>query len=81
LEAILISGVGALTGIAIAIAVPIVVRTLAQYLPVPGGLSIAISWLSVVSAFLVSCGTGVLFGYLPAKTAAQLHPVESLRYE
>jgi putative ABC transport system permease protein len=81
LEAILISGVGALTGIAIAIAVPIVVRTLAQYLPVPGGLSISISWLSVVSAFLVSCGTGVLFGYLPAKTAAQLHPVESLRYE
>jgi ABC-type antimicrobial peptide transport system permease subunit len=81
LEAILISGAGALAGIAIAIAVPIVIRTLAKYLPVPGGLSISISWLSVISAFGVSCGTGVLFGYLPAKTAAQLHPVESLRYE
>jgi putative ABC transport system permease protein len=81
LEAILISGAGALAGIAIAIAVPIVVRTIVQYLPVPGGLSISISWLSVLSAFIVSCGTGVLFGYLPAKTAAQLHPVESLRYE
>jgi putative ABC transport system permease protein len=81
LEAILISGAGALAGIAIAIAVPIVVRAVVQYLPVPGGLNISISWLSVISAFIVSCGTGVLFGYLPAKTAAQLHPVESLRYE
>ncbi len=81
LEAILISGAGALAGIAIAIAVPILVRVVVQYLPVPGGLSISISWLSVILAFIVSCGTGVLFGYLPAKTAAQLHPVESLRYE
>jgi putative ABC transport system permease protein len=81
LEAILISGAGALAGIAIAIAIPIVARTIVQYVPVPGGLSISISWLSVISAFIVSCGTGVLFGYLPAKTAAQLHPVESLRYE
>jgi putative ABC transport system permease protein len=81
LEAILISGAGALAGIAIAIAVPIVARTVVQYLPVPGGLSISISWLSVISAFIVSCGTGILFGYLPAKTAARLHPVDSLRYE
>jgi len=81
LEAILISGAGALAGIAIAVAIPVLIETLVGFLPVPGGVSIPISWLSVVSAFVVSCGTGVLFGYLPAKTAAQLHPVESLRYE
>jgi len=81
LEAILISGAGALAGIAIAVAIPVLIETLVGFLPVPGGVSIPISWVSVFSAFIVSCGTGVLFGYLPAKTAAQLHPVESLRYE
>jgi putative ABC transport system permease protein len=81
LEAILISGMGALIGIALAVAIPFVVEILAQFLPIPGGLSLSISWLSVALAFIVSCATGVLFGYLPAKTAARLQPVESLRYE
>ena len=54
---------------------------LVQFLPVPGGIVIPISWLSVAAAFIVSCATGVLFGYLPAKKAASLQPVESLRYE
>jgi putative ABC transport system permease protein len=81
LEAVLISGVGALIGIAIAVTIPIVVETLVRFLPVPGGLTIPISWLSVLLAFVVSCATGVFFGYLPAKTAARLQPVESLRYE
>jgi putative ABC transport system permease protein len=81
LEAILISGIGALVGIALAVAIPFFVEILAQFLPIPGGISIPISWLSVAAAFIVSCATGVLFGYLPAKTAARLQPVESLRYE
>jgi ABC-type antimicrobial peptide transport system permease subunit len=84
LEAVLISGVGALIGITIAIAIPFVIEALLRFLPVPGGpdgMILPVSWLSVVMAFVVSCATGVLFGYLPAKTAAQLQPVESLRYE
>jgi putative ABC transport system permease protein len=40
-----------------------------------------VSWLSVLLAFIVSCSTGLLFGYLPASRAANLHPTESLRYE
>jgi putative ABC transport system permease protein len=80
-EAILISGVGALIGIGIAVAIPLVTETILRFLPVPGGLTIPISWLSVAFAFIVSCSTGVLFGYLPARAAAQLLPVESLRYE
>jgi putative ABC transport system permease protein len=84
LEAILISGLGAMIGIAIALVIPFVLELLLRFLPVPGapaGLTFPISWLSVVLAFVVSCATGVLFGYLPAKTAAQLQPVESLHYE
>ncbi|HVB56025.1 MAG TPA: ABC transporter permease [Candidatus Acidoferrales bacterium] len=81
IEAILISGIGALIGIGLAVAIPFVIETLIRFLPVPGGITIPISWLSVVLAFVVSCATGVLFGYLPAKKAASLQPVESLRYE
>ena len=67
----MISGVGALIGIAIAVAIPFVIEALVQFLPVPGGIAIPISWLSVLAAFIVSCATGVLFGYLPAKKAAE----------
>ena len=81
LEAALISGIGAVIGIVIAVALPISTEILLQYLPVPGGITIPISWLSVFLAFAVSCATGVIFGYLPAQKAARLQPVESLHYE
>ncbi len=80
-EAILISGAGAIVGIMLAVAIPFSVFIFARFLPLPEGLSIPVSWVSVVLAFVVSCATGVLFGYLPARTAAQLQPVESLRFE
>ena len=81
IEAALISGTGAVIGIAIAVLIPFAIETLIQVLQVPGGINIPISWLSVLAAFVVSCATGMLFGYLPAKKAASLQPVESLRYE
>ena len=77
----MISGTGALTGIAIAVAIPFCAETLIRFFPIPQEIHIPISWVSVVIAFLVSCSTGVIFGYLPANKAAQLHPTESLRYE
>jgi putative ABC transport system permease protein len=80
-EAILISGVGAIIGIVLAVVIPLSVYILGRFLPLPEGLSIPISWLSVVLAFVISCGIGVLFGYLPARTAARLEPVDSLRFE
>ncbi len=76
LEAFLISGAGAIIGIAIAVSIPILVQPF-----LPGNLRVPISWISVVVAFAVTCFAGVLFGYLPASRAAQLPPVESLRYE
>jgi ABC-type antimicrobial peptide transport system permease subunit len=65
----------------IAAAIPFLIQILTRSLPVPQGVAILISWLSVLLAFVVSCATGVLFECLPAKTAARLQPVESLRYE
>ena len=76
LEAFVISGIGAILGILIAIAIPIVIRPF-----LPDGMTIPISGVSVVAAFVVSCATGIIFGYLPASRAAKLQPTEALRYE
>ena len=81
MEAVIISGTGALTGIAIAVAIPFFAEALLRFFPIPTEIHIPVSWVSVVIAFVVSCSTGLLFGYLPASKAAQLHPTESLRYE
>jgi putative ABC transport system permease protein len=77
IESFVISGGGAVIGILIGIAIPVVI----QLLFLPGNLRVPVSSLSVVIAFAVSCSTGLFFGYLPASQAASLQPVESLRYE
>ena len=81
MEAFLISGTGALIGIVIGVAIPAILNFVISLFPVAVGVHIPVSWASVVLAFLVSCSTGLLFGYLPANRAAKLHPTESLRYE
>lgn len=81
MEAFLISATGALVGILIAIAIPSAINLILRAIPEAVGIRVPVSWISVVLAFVVSCSTGVLFGYLPANRAARLHPTESLRYE
>jgi putative ABC transport system permease protein len=76
MEAILISGIGSLLGVVIALTIPVIVRPM-----LPGNLRVPVPWMSVVVAFVVACSTGLLFGYLPANKAARLQPTESLRYE
>jgi putative ABC transport system permease protein len=46
-----------------------------------GGITTQISWSSVLLAFGVSAGIGLVFGYYPARRAAKLNPIEALRYE
>jgi putative ABC transport system permease protein len=75
-EALLISGVGAILGILIGVAIPVAVQSF-----LPGDVRVPVSALSVLLAFVVSCGTGMFFGWLPANQAAKLQPVDSLRYE
>jgi putative ABC transport system permease protein len=81
MEALMISGAGSLAGIGIAVAIPLFINFLLTFFPVPADVAIPVSWISVAPAFIVSCSTGLLFGYLPANRAAKLHPTESLRYE
>ncbi|MDR3746811.1 MAG: ABC transporter permease [Acidobacteriota bacterium] len=73
-EAILISLAGGIVGIFIGLALPFSVRFVTDY-------RIPISGWSVIIAVLVSTLVGILFGTAPAARAAQLDPVDSLRYE
>ncbi|MBN8731777.1 MAG: ABC transporter permease [Acidobacteria bacterium] len=75
LEAVLISVGGGFLGILLGVAMPLSVRFFA------GGLDIPISGISIAVAFAVSFLVGIVFGLLPASRAAQLNPVEALRYE
>ena len=76
IEAFLISGGGAVIGILIGLAIPVMAQIF-----LPGNLRVPVSGTSVVLAFVVSCSTGLFFGYLPADQAARMEPIESLRYE
>lgn len=46
-----------------------------------GILQTSVSLSSILLAFGVSAGIGIVFGYYPARRAAQLNPIDALRYE
>jgi putative ABC transport system permease protein len=73
-EAIIISLAGGLVGCFVGLAVPLSIRLFSDY-PLP------ISLWSVVIALAAATAVGVVFGTVPATRAAQMDPVESLKYE
>jgi putative ABC transport system permease protein len=74
LEAILISLSGGLVGSAIGLAIPLSIHFFTDY-------ALPISPWSVVIALSSAIAVGVIFGTVPATRAAQLDPVEALKYE
>jgi len=73
-EAIIISLVGGVAGTMVGLALPLSVRFFTDY-------RLPVSPWSVVIALSAAIGVGVVFGTVPATRAAQLDPVESLKYE
>jgi putative ABC transport system permease protein len=73
-EAIIISLTGGLAGTIVGLSLPISVRLFTDY-------SIPISPWSVVIALASATLVGVIFGTVPATRAAQMDPVEALKYE
>jgi putative ABC transport system permease protein len=74
-EAMTLTGVGGLLGIAIAILLTMLIGALVPALP-----SSVPTW-ALITAFTVSVSVGLFFGVWPAVKASRLDPVEALRYE
>ncbi|MBK9160175.1 MAG: ABC transporter permease [Nitrosomonadales bacterium] len=74
LEAIIISVVGCFIGLLLGVAGALLVERLA-------GMLVIVSFMSVVVAFGVAATVGIFFGFYPARKAAQLDPIEALRYQ
>ena len=73
-EAIALSVIGGLAGIALGAAASGIVGQMLKW-------STTISPASVALSFAVAASVGVFFGYYPARQASRLDPIESLRHE
>ncbi len=73
-EAATISGVGGILGILFGAIVSYVAGKLLNITILPSLFAIAL-------AFSVSVAIGIIFGFLPAKNAANLNPIDALRFE
>ena len=80
-EAATTSALGGLLGIALGYLFSALANRVLPLLVSDMELTVAPSMTSVLVAFGISVGIGVLFGYLPAKRAARLNPIEALRYD
>jgi len=73
-EAVTLSVLGGVIGIAVGLTASVLISHFAQW-------STEVSPLSILMAFVFSGLVGVFFGYYPARKASFLNPIEALRYE
>jgi putative ABC transport system permease protein len=73
-EAVTLSLLGGIAGIALGSLASALISHFAQW-------STDVGYMSIVLAFMFSALVGVFFGYYPARKAAYLNPIEALRYE
>jgi len=73
-ESVLISITGGIIGVFMGIVISRLIMQLTDILTI-------VTLSSILISFIVSAGIGIIFGYMPAKKAAQKDPVTSLRYE
>ena len=74
IESVLISFIGGGLGILLGV---IISQTVSKI----GGWDTIVSTQSIILAFGFSVGIGIFFGFYPARKAANLNPIDALRYE
>jgi putative ABC transport system permease protein len=74
IEAATTSAVGGIIGILFGVVASFPIGTLLS-------VKAAISVNSIIIAFCVSAGIGIIFGFIPARKAAMMNPIDALRFE
>jgi putative ABC transport system permease protein len=73
-EAVTLSVIGGLVGIAIGLVTSVTIATVAEW-------SVELAPEAIVVAFAFSAAVGIFFGFYPARKASRLNPIEALRWE
>ena len=81
IEAAATSALGGVLGILLGYGLSAAATTIIANVMPDTPITVSPSLAAVVLAFGVSTGIGIVFGYLPAKKAAVLNPIDALRYE
>ena len=78
-ESLMLTGIGGLIGIVIGALISGLVALVAIYLGYTW--SYVVTPASILTGFIVSASVGIVFGYFPARRAANLNPIDALRHE
>ena len=75
IESVTVCIVGGLLGILLSVSLGSLLKVLMPMIP------LSFSMASVVAAVVTSSAIGVIFGYMPARSAARLNPIDALARE
>jgi putative ABC transport system permease protein len=75
IETVVLSGVGGVLGVVVGVVIP---QIIVYFIPDQKAI---VTGPSVLLAFSISVGVGILFGLYPARRAALMDPIEALRHE
>ena len=75
IEAILLCIIGGITGVLLSLGIGALFNTLISDFPM------SFSTTSIIGAVVTSTAIGVLFGYMPAKNASKLNPIDALAHD
>jgi putative ABC transport system permease protein len=81
LEAIFLSLIGGVFGIILGLGIAVALAAMAQSIGLDMPLAPAVGVDAIAGAVVICVGIGIVFGFYPARRAAKLDPVESLRYQ